>query len=147
MRARFIVLVGVVAMIAACDQSTPVAPNSTSDVVELVPDYAVSPAASIDAAGIGSSGFPDALRLTVEQKAAIVALHEAFMASTAPDVALLRAIEGEAKAAIRAAKSRDEVRAILAKGDAARVRLAAAFEKLQAALIRLAGEQRLLPAA
>jgi len=133
MRARLVVLVGAVALFAACDQSTPVSPASgPSEVVDLVPDYAVSPAASIDAAGIGSSDLPDALRLTVEQKAAIVALHDAFMAASAADVAALRVIEAEAKAAIKAGKSRDEVRAILAKGDAIRARLDVAFRKLQA---------------
>jgi Spy/CpxP family protein refolding chaperone len=133
MRARIVVLAGVIAVLGACDQSTPVSPSSAStEVVDLVPDYAVSPAASIDAAGIGSSDLPDALRLTVEQKAAIVALHDAFMAATAPDVAALRAIEAEAKAAIRSGKSRDEIRAILAKGDPIRARLNVAFTKLQA---------------
>jgi Spy/CpxP family protein refolding chaperone len=133
MRARLVMLVGIVAAFAACDQSAPVAPaSSTSEALDLVPDYAVSPAASIDAAGIGSADLPDALRLTVEQKAAIVALHDVFMAANAADVAALRAVEAEAKAAIKAGKSRDEVRAILAKGDTIRARLDAAFKKLQA---------------
>jgi Spy/CpxP family protein refolding chaperone len=133
MRARVVVLVGVIALFAACEQSTPVSPSSaTSEVVDLVPDYAVSAAASIDAAGIGSADLPEALRLTVEQKAAIVALHDAFMAANAADVAALRAIEADAKAAIKAGKSRDEVRAILAKADPIRARLDAAFKKLQA---------------
>ena len=133
MRARLVAVAAVIAVLAACDRSTPVSPTSDSiEVVDLVPDYAVSPAASVDAAGIGSAELPDALRLTVEQKAAIVALHDAFMAATAADVAVLRAIEVEAKAAIRAQKPRDDVRAILAKGDPIRARLDAAFKKLQA---------------
>jgi Spy/CpxP family protein refolding chaperone len=123
----------VAAGLAACDQSTPVSPSSsTSEVVDLVPDYAVSPAASIDAAGIGASLLPDALRLTAEQKAAIAALHDAFMKATAADIAALQSIEKEAKTAIRAGKSRDEVRAILAKADPIRTRLDAAFKRLQA---------------
>src|SRR5215213_1455325 len=134
MRARVAVIVGVLATFAACDRSAPVAPESdaTAEVVDVVPDYALSPAASIDAAGIGSSELPEALRLTVEQKAAIVALHDAFMAASAADVAALRAIEAEAKAAIKAGKSRDEVRAILTKADPIRARLDVAFRKLQA---------------
>jgi Spy/CpxP family protein refolding chaperone len=133
MRARLVVLVGMVAMLAACDQSNPASPASaTSEVVDLVPDYAVSPAASIDAAGIGSSELPEPLRLTVEQKATILALHEAFMSANASDVAALRAIESQAKAAMRAGKSRDEVRAILAQGEPVRARLEVAFRKLQA---------------
>ena len=71
MRARFVVLLGAIAVLAACDKSTtPVSPaTTTDDVVDLIPDYAVSPAASIDAAGIGGSLLPDALKLTPEQKA------------------------------------------------------------------------------
>src|SRR5687767_11468217 len=105
MRARNVVLSAVFFALAACGQSEPVTPtNTTAEVVDLVPDYAVSPAASVDAAGIGASRFPDALRLTAEQKAAIAALHAAFMQATASDVAALRAIESDAKAAIAAGK-------------------------------------------
>jgi Spy/CpxP family protein refolding chaperone len=86
----------------------------------------------VDAAGIGASLLPDSLRLTAEQKAAIAALHDAFMKATAADIAALQAIEREAKAAIRAGKSRDEVRAILARAAPIVVRLDAAFKKLQA---------------
>lgn len=132
MRARRIVLICAIGLFAGCDRSNPVSPNVDSDVVDLVPDYAVSPAASIDAAGIGASMLPDALKLTVEQKAAITALHDAFMKANAADIAALEAIEREAKAAIKAGKSRDEVRAILAKSDAIRARLDVAFKKLQA---------------
>jgi Spy/CpxP family protein refolding chaperone len=134
MRARFRVLVGAIAVFGECDISTPVSPATTTadNVVDLIPDYAVSPAASIDAAGIGGSLLPDALKLTAEQKAAIAALHDAFMKATAADIAALQAIEKEARAAVAAGKSRDEVRAILAKSDPIRARLDAAFKKLQA---------------
>jgi len=134
MRARFVVLLGAIAVLGACDKSTtPVSPGTTTDdVVDLIPDYAVSPAASIDAAGIGGSLLPESLKLTAEQKAAIVALHDAFMKATAADIAALRAIEQEARAAIRAGKSREEVRAILATGAPIVARLDAAFKKLQA---------------
>jgi Spy/CpxP family protein refolding chaperone len=133
MHSRWIVILGVAAGLAACDQSTPVSPSATTtEVVDLVPDYAVSPAATIDAAGIGAADLPDALRLTAEQKAAIAALHEAFMKANAADIAALQAIEREAKAAIKVGKSRDEVRAILAKAVPIQTRLEAAFKKLQA---------------
>ena len=133
MHSRWIVIVGLTGGLAACDQSTPVSPSATTnEVVDLVPDYAVSPAATIDAAGIGAADLPDALRLTAEQKAAIAALHDAFMKANAADIAALQAIEREAKAAIRAGKSRDEVRAILAKAIPIQARLEAAFKKLQA---------------
>jgi len=135
MRARFVMLFGAVALLAACDRSAPVSPAATtdvSDVVDLVPEYAVSPAASVDAAGIGGAQLPESLRLTVEQKAAITALHDAFMKATATDVAALRAIEQEARAAIRAGKPRDDVRSILEKAAPIRERLETAFRKLQA---------------
>ena len=57
MRGRFVMLFGAVALFAACDNSSPVSPatpNEAADVIDIVPDYAVSPAASLDAAGIGS---------------------------------------------------------------------------------------------
>jgi Spy/CpxP family protein refolding chaperone len=133
MRARFVFLLGAVVALAACDSSSSVAPTSDlAEVVDLVPDYALSEAASMDAAGIGAAQLPENLRLTVEQKAAIAALHDAFTKSVAPDVLALRAIEQEARAAIKAGKSRDEVRAILAKADPIRARLDAAFKTLQA---------------
>jgi Spy/CpxP family protein refolding chaperone len=128
-------LFGAVALLGACDHSAPVSPaavNEGADVIDLVPDYAVSPAASVDAAGVGAAQLPDELRLTVEQKAAIAALHDAFMKATAADVAALRAIEQEVHAAIKAGKSRAEVAAILQKAAPIRERLEAAFRKLQA---------------
>jgi Spy/CpxP family protein refolding chaperone len=126
------VLFAAVSLLAACDKSTPVSPTATSEVIDLIPDYAVSPAASVDAAGIGGAQLPDALKLTVEQKAAITALHDAFMKATAAEVAALRAIEERARAAIKAGKSRDEVRGILETAAPIRARLDAAFRKLQA---------------
>jgi Spy/CpxP family protein refolding chaperone len=118
---------------AACDSSSSVSPaTDVADVIELVPDYAESEAASMDAAGIGAAQLPENLRLTVEQKAAIAALHEAFKKATAADVAALRAIEQEAKEAIKAKKPREEIRAILEKAAPIRARLDAAFKKLQA---------------
>ena len=134
MRARFVLLLGTIAVLGACDRSTtPVSPAAPADdVVDLVPDYDVIPVASIDAAGIGGSLLPDALGLTAEQKAAIVALHDAFMTATAADVAALQAIEKEARAAVRAGKARADVRAILATAAPIVARLDAAFRKLQA---------------
>lgn len=133
MRARFVLLCGVIAASAACSGSEPVSPATTGvEVVDLVPDYAASPATRVDAAGIGAAQLPESLRLTVEQKAAIAALHDAFMKATAADVAALRAIEQEVKAAIGAGKSREEIRAILARAAPIRERLDAAFTKLRA---------------
>lgn len=132
MRARSLPLLAVAAALVACDRSTPVAPTASDEVVDLVPDYALSAAASTDAAGIGGSRFPDDLRLTAEQKAAIAALHDAFMKATSDDVAALRAIEREAREARAAGKSRAEIRAILARAVPIHERLDAAFRTLQA---------------
>ncbi len=134
MRARFVFVVGVIASLAACGGSDPASPAGSAfdEVVDLVPDYAVSPAASVDAAGIGAAQLPDRLRLSAEQKAAIAALHDAFMKATAADVAELRAIEREARRAVEAGKSRDDVRAILAKAAPVRQRVELAFQKLRA---------------
>ena len=134
MRARYLMMAfAAAAVMTACGVSESVEPETTStESIDLVPDYVVSPATAVDAAGIGAARFPEAIRLTVEQKAAIAALHEAFTKATAGDVAALRAIEREARAAITAGKSREEVRAILARAQPIHERLAAAFKKLQA---------------
>ena len=132
MRARFFILVAAAAAVTACDRSTPVSPDATSDVIDLLPDYAVSAAATIDPAGIGGADLPESIQLTVEQKAAIAALHDAFMAANTDDIAALKAIEQQAREAITAGKSREEVRAILATGLPIQARLAAAFRQLRA---------------
>jgi Spy/CpxP family protein refolding chaperone len=132
MRARLVAVLGVVAALVACDRSAPVAPTPSDEVVDLVPDYALSPAASVDGAGIGAALLPEELRLSAEQKAAIAMLHDAFMKATAADVAALRAIEREARDAKAAGKSREEIRHILARGLPIRERLDAAFKRLQA---------------
>jgi Spy/CpxP family protein refolding chaperone len=54
------------------------------------------------------------------------------MKANAADIAALQAIEQEAKAAVKAGKSREEVKAILANAAPIRERLDAAFRKLQA---------------
>lgn len=134
MRFRVLMSLGALLAFAACDRSDPVDPATLAgdEVVDVVPDYAVSPAASIDAAGIGAAFLPRELQLTAEQKAAIAALHEAFMKATAADVAALRAIEREAHDAKAAGKTREEIRAILARAIPIQERLQAAFAKLRA---------------
>src|SRR5262245_2590581 len=109
---RFAVLaLGLLVVGCSSDSSGP----SDQDSLSLVPDYALSLASSLDAAGVGGAEFPGDLALTVEQKAAIAALHEAFRAATAADVAALRALEAEARAAKAAGKTREEIQAILAR--------------------------------
>jgi Spy/CpxP family protein refolding chaperone len=132
---RFRLLLAVAGMglgLASCsgDSSGP----SDQDGISLVPDFVQSLATAPDAGGIGGAQLPDSLKLSAEQKAAIAALHEAFKVATAADVAALRAIEQEARAAKAAGKSREEIHAILARGAPILERLNAAFAALQAAI-------------
>lgn len=77
------------------------------------------------------NGLPDELALTDDQKAQIKSLVEAFVQSTKSDREALTAILREAHEAARAGKSRDDIKAILAKGEPIRERLAAAETKLK----------------
>jgi len=93
-----------------------------------------------DAAGLSGPGrylsvlhrLPPNLQLTDAQNAAIKAAVESFNRSTAADREALAQIIKAAEEARRAGKSREEVAAILAKGDAIRQRLLAAEQALQA---------------
>lgn len=77
------------------------------------------------------NGLPDDLKLTTEQQAKIKALVDAFEAATKADREALNGILREALQAIKAHKSRNEVKAILAKGFAIRERLSAAEATLR----------------
>ena len=120
--------------LGACS-TEPVAPDDqlliAEDSNELVPDYAISSAAVVDGAGIGASRLPDELKLTAEQKAEIAALHEAFRAENADEVAALRAIEEQVKQKRRSGGSREEIRALLEQARPILENLAADFAKLQ----------------
>ena len=122
--------------LAACSTDT-VAPNeflADADVIDLVPDYAISSAAVVDGGGIGAARLPRELQLTVEQKAAIAALHDAFMAENADEIAELRAIEQEIRHLKRAGGSRGEIRALLAEAHEIVAGLALDFAALQDAI-------------
>ncbi len=95
-----------------------------------------------DAAGLSGPGhyliglhrLPDNLKLSTAQEAQIKALLSAFQQSNKADLDALAKINEEAKAAARAGKSREEIAAILARGDAMRARLEAAEKALQTAI-------------
>lgn len=136
MRHRFLVALVSVAALVGCQDNT-LAPSDRSldlEQTELVPDYAVSPAAVIDGAGIGASRLPEELKLTAEQKAQIAALHEQFMKDNAADIEALKLLEQQLRAARRSGATRDQVRAILEKAHPIQERLAAAFAKLREAI-------------
>jgi hypothetical protein len=128
---------GALAM-SACrsDVSSPFASLADNDgVIDLMPDFEVSAASVLDGGGVGAAMLPDSLRLSADQKAQIQALHDAFRAATKADMDALRAIESEARAARKAGKTREEVRAIMAKGAPILDRLHAAFARLQASVL------------
>ena len=123
--------------LAACSTET-VAPNELAlldaDVLDLVPDYAVSSAAVVDGGGIGGARLPDDLKLTADQKAAIVALHEAFMQENAEEVAALRQIEQQIRQLRRSGGSREGIMALLSDAHEIRQGLADEFAALQEAI-------------
>lgn len=132
----FLVAAGLFGL-AACS-ADPASPDDAgllqSDVVDLVPDYAISSAAEIDGAGIGAARLPDALELTPEQKAEIAALHEAFIQDHADEVAALREIERQLRALRGKRGVREEVRALLAQAHPILQGLAEDFAALQEAI-------------
>jgi Spy/CpxP family protein refolding chaperone len=136
MRRHLSFLVGLT-LLTACGQAPSGANDTSQELLALVPDYAESMAYGVDGAGIGAVGFPDNLKLSTEQKASLAALHEAFKAATAAEVAALKAVEAEARAAMNAGKTRNEVRAILARGAPFLVRIGLAFATLQAAIMQV----------
>lgn len=105
-----------------------------SDVVDLLPDYALSPASVIDGAGVGAAHLPRELQLTAEQKAAIGALHEAFTAAHADEIAALREIERQLHELRQNGGTREQIRAKLAQAKAILDGLADDFAALQGAI-------------
>lgn len=137
MRMRLLgVAILALAALAACS-SDPAGPDELAlldtEVIDLVPDYAVSSAAVIDGGGVGGAHLPPELRLTDEQKAAIAALHEAFMTEHAAEVAALREIERQLRA-LRRDRDRDAWRAKLAEAKIILDALADDFAALQEAI-------------
>lgn len=138
MRRTFLAVaaIGLVGL-AACSTET-VAPSDLAllagDPIDLVPDYAISIAAVVDGAGIGGARLPDELKLTADQKAAIAALHEAFMQENADEIAALRELEQQIRQLRRSGGSREEIRALLAEAHGILQGLADEFAALQEAI-------------
>lgn len=120
------------ALAAGCSNSPTGTDNIADAGIALVPDFVESMAVQMDAGGIGAVNLPAELALSTEQQAAIAALHEAFKAKTAADVAALRDIEAQARAGIKAGKTRDELRPLLQTALPILLRLGVAFAELQA---------------
>jgi Spy/CpxP family protein refolding chaperone len=123
------------AALAACSNET-TAPGDLSQISDFESAYgsALTAAGGYDADLYQLrllNGLPDDLKLTAEQQAKIKALVDAFQAATKADREALNSILREALQAIRAGKSRTEVKAILDKGVPIRARLAEAEATLR----------------
>jgi len=105
-----------------------------SEVIDLVPDYFISSAAVIDGGGIGGARLPDSLQLTADQKGAIAALHDAFAAAHADELAALRALEQQLRALRRNGGTREEALPLLEQARAIRQGLDDDFAALQEAI-------------
>lgn len=123
--------------LAACNQDTTGPDPLTqleSETLDLIPDYASSMTAEIDGGGIGGARLPDELRLTAEQKAAIHALHEAFRAAHADELAALKDIERQLRELRRNGGTREQARALFAQAKSILDALANDFAALQEAI-------------
>jgi Spy/CpxP family protein refolding chaperone len=147
---RFTPLVAAAALFAACDHG-PTEPTlaaqldlvdpyvltfNASDGLPGAPFHRPGPGSRPDARGPGAP-FPDSLKLTEAQRAAIQALRDAFDAAHKADLDALKAIHEQARAAVKAGKARSEVRAILETARPVLERLHSAFEALHTAIYAL----------
>lgn len=122
--------------LSACSTES-VAPNgllADSDAIDQVADYEFSMAAVIDGAGIGAARLPDELQLTADQKAEIAALHDAFKAAHADEIAALREIDQQLRQLRRSGGTREEIQALLAEAHEIRQGLSDDFAALQDAI-------------
>jgi hypothetical protein len=106
--------------------------NSTSGLPSE-PFHTEGPGSRGDARGPGAP-FPDDLKLSEGQKVAIKALRDAFNAANATDLAALQAIRDKAHDAMKAKKTRAEVKAILDTAKPILERLKPKFSALHAAI-------------
>ena len=149
MKLRIVSLLTAAAFIAACDNSA-TGPNAEEAALLRFDAQATLDSASLVPRGpaYDNEGPPDALKLTDAQKAAIKALHDAFQAAHKTQFDQLKAIHEQAAAAIKAGKTREEVRAILEKARRIMESMKADFEALRAAIANiLTAEQKAWAAA
>jgi len=136
MKLRIAALFAAAAFVGACDNAA-TGPNAAREAALLQLDVQ----ATMDSATLvprgpayDNEGPPDALKLTDAQKTAIKALHDAFAAAHKTQFDQLKAIREEARAAIQAGKTRDQVRAIMEKSRPIMEAMKPDFEALRAAV-------------
>jgi len=137
MKLRILALVAVAAFVAACETSTTAPQADDNAVLAFNTQNLLDSAAAVPrgpAFDNGPRGIPDSLRLTGAQIAAINALHDAFAAAHTAQLNQLKAIHDEALAAIKAGKTREEVRTILEKSKPIIESMKADFEALRTAI-------------
>ncbi len=136
MKIRIAALIAVAVFAAACEKST-TAPLSAENAVLVFNQQATLDSVSLVPRGPAfdnGPGIPDSLKLTAAQEAAIKALHDAYAAAHKAQFDRLKAIHEEAMAAIKAGKTREEVRAILEKSKPIMDAMKADFDALRAAV-------------
>lgn len=136
MKLRITALLAAAAFVSACDNAA-TGPNALRESALLQFDaQATMDSATLVPRGPAyeNEGPPDALRLTDAQRAAIKALHDAFAAAHKTQFDQLKAIREEARAAIKAGNTREQVRAILEKSRPIMEAMKADFEALRAAV-------------
>lgn len=138
---RRIALISIVAaVLAACSTET-TTPAPAND--DQIADFSTEAFGTLTSAGGYDAdlyqdrlfhALPDSIKLTADQEAKIKALVEAFKQATKADHDAFNAVLREAAQAIRAHKSRAEVKAILDRGIAIRARLGTASSALKTAI-------------
>jgi len=135
MKLRIGILIAGAALITACEKSATAPGAADESAVLLFDQQATLDSVSLVPRGPSyDSGIPDSLKLTAAQQAAIKALHDAYAAAHKAQFDQLKAIRVEAAAAVKAGKTRAEVRAILEKGKPIMEAMKADFEALRAAV-------------
>lgn len=136
MKLRIGLVAALAALIVACDKSA-TAPQVQADEgasLALDVEATLDSATLVPRGPYYDSAPPDAIKLTDAQKAAIQKLHDAFAAAHKTQFDQLAAIRLEARAAVKAGKTRTEVGAILAKGMRIMAAMKPDFDALRAAV-------------
>lgn len=146
---RRIAFIAVAATFVACSHETTTAP-ATDDLVTQFESASLGTALT-SAGGYDADlyelrlfhSLPDSIRLTPDQESKIKALVDAYTQSTKADRLAFEAVLKQARDAVRAHKSADEVKAILDQGAPIAGRLATAAANLKTAIDAVLTAQQL----